>query len=69
MIVVWTPIEIAGKWGVLRQPWIMLRPVTLLTFFGGLALGTWLLWRAQQQRRPLTQAGQVIDPGQLMEVT
>jgi hypothetical protein len=47
----------------------MLRPVSLLTFFGGLALGTWLLWRAQQQRRPLTQAGQVIDPGQLMEVT
>lgn len=50
MIVVWTPIEIAGKWGLLRQPWLMLKPEALLVFFGGLALGTWGLWRAQ--RRP-----------------
>ena len=50
MIVVWTPIEIAGKWGILRQPWLLLKPEALLVFFGGLALGTWGLWRAQ--RRP-----------------
>lgn len=50
MIVVWTPIEIAGKWGVFRQPWIMLQSSSMIIFFGGLALGTWLLWRAQQRR-------------------
>jgi hypothetical protein len=50
MIVVWTPIEIAGKWGLLREPWLLLKPEALLVFFGGLAIGTWGLWRAQ--RRP-----------------
>lgn len=54
MIVVWTPIEIAGKWGVMQQPWIILHPSSLLTFFGGLGLGTWLLWRAQRSRKPAT---------------
>lgn len=53
MIIAWTPIEIAGKWGVLREPWLLLHPTTLVIFFGGLALGTWLLWRAQ--RRPAPQ--------------
>lgn len=57
MIVVWTPIEIAGKWGVFRQPWIMLQPTSLLVFFGGLAIGTWLLWRAQWKPvAPLAEA-------------
>ncbi|MFO0580360.1 MAG: hypothetical protein U1A78_40830 [Polyangia bacterium] len=49
MIVVWTPIEIAGKWGLFREPWLLLRPTTSLLFFGGLALGTALLWRAQRR--------------------
>ncbi|MGV3619490.1 MAG: hypothetical protein ACO1OB_01665 [Archangium sp.] len=51
MIIAWTPIEIAGKWGVLREPWLLLHPSTLLIFFGGLALGTWMLWRAQRKPR------------------
>lgn len=50
MIVVWTPIEIFGKWGVMRQPWLLLEATTSLIFFGGLAVGTWALWRAQQRR-------------------
>ncbi len=50
MIVVWTPIEIAGKWGILRQPWLLLKPEAFVVFFGGLALGTWSLWRAQRKR-------------------
>ncbi len=54
MIVVWTPIEIAGKWGVLREPWLLLKPETLFVFFGGLGAGTWALWRAQ--RRPAAPA-------------
>jgi hypothetical protein len=49
MVVVWTPIEIAGKWGLFREPWLLLRPTTLIVFFGGLALGTWWLWRAQRR--------------------
>ncbi|MFO0736505.1 MAG: hypothetical protein U0270_11530 [Labilithrix sp.] len=49
MIVVWTPIEIAGKWGLFREPWLLLRPEALLVFFGGLALGTSALWRAQRR--------------------
>jgi len=50
MIVVWTPIEIAGKWGLFREPWLLIRPEALVVFFGGLALGTWGLWRAQRRR-------------------
>lgn len=50
MIVVWTPIEIAGKWGIFREPWLLLRPPAVIVFFGGLALGTWCLWRAQQKK-------------------
>lgn len=50
MIVVWTPIEILGKWGVMRQPWLLLEATTAVIFFGGLAVGTWALWRAQQRR-------------------
>jgi hypothetical protein len=49
MIMVWTPLEIAGKWGVFRQPWLLLKPEALVVFFGGLALGTWALWRAQRR--------------------
>ncbi len=51
MVVVWTPIEIFGKWGVMRQPWLLLEPGTSILFFGGLALGTWALWRAQRRAR------------------
>lgn len=51
MIVVWTPIEIAGKWGMFKAPWVMLRSSSFLIFFGGLALGTWALWHAQRRRR------------------
>ncbi len=48
--VAWTPVEIFAKWGVLKEPWLLLEPSTATVFFGGLALGTWALWRAQ--RRP-----------------
>jgi hypothetical protein len=51
MIVAWTPVEIAGKWGILQQPWLLLRPDALAVFFGGLGLGTWALWRAQRRSR------------------
>ncbi len=54
MIVAWTPVEILGKWGWLREPWLMLQPESLVVFFGGLALGTWWLWRAQR-RTPSVQ--------------
>jgi hypothetical protein len=62
MIVVWTPVEIVGKWGLLKEPWLLLRPDTLLVFFGGLAIGTAFLWRAQRKlpkpaRAPATLAG------------
>ncbi len=51
MIIAWTPLEIAGKWGIFREPWLLLHPGSLLVFFGGLGLGTWLLWRAQRRSR------------------
>ena len=56
MIVVWTPIEILGKWGVFRAPWILLQSSSFLIFFGGLAVGTVWLWRAQR-RKPVLEAG------------
>lgn len=49
MVVVWTPLEIAGKWGLFREPWLLLQPSTALLFFGGLGLGTFWLWRAQHR--------------------
>jgi hypothetical protein len=63
MVLAWTPIEIAGKWGVLRQPWLLLRPEALTVFFGGLALGTWGLWRAQ--RRPSTSTAPARVPSEV----
>ena len=60
MIVVWTPIEIAGKWGLFREPWLLLRPMTLIIFFGGLGLGSFWLWRAQR-RSPGTAAVRITD--------
>lgn len=51
MCVVWTPIEIFAKWGVLREPWLLLEPTTAIIFFGGLALGTWALVRAQRKTK------------------
>jgi hypothetical protein len=55
MIVVWTPIEIAGKWGLFRQPWIILQSSSVLVFFGGLAVGTWWLWNASRRLPPVAQ--------------
>lgn len=52
VIIAWTPLEIAGKWGIFREPWLLLHSSTLLVFFGGLGLGTWLLWRASTRRSP-----------------
>ncbi len=56
MVVVWTPIEIAGKWGLLREPWLLLQPEALVVFFGGLGLGTWGLWRAQRRKQLVADA-------------
>ena len=56
MSVVWTPIEILGKWGLFRAPWILLQSSSFLIFFGGLAVGTVWLWRAQR-RKPVLEAG------------
>ena len=53
MVVAWTPIEVLGKWGVFREPWLLLHPTTATLFFGGLALGTWALVRAQRRAREL----------------
>lgn len=54
MVVVWTPIEVMGKWGLFREPWLLLQPATVTLFFGGLGLGTWALWRAQRRARLAT---------------
>jgi len=51
MCVAWTPIEILAKWGVMKEPWLLLDPETALFFFGGLGLGTWALWRGAQRRK------------------
>ncbi len=62
MIVAWTPIEILGKWGMLREPWLLLHAETLVVFFGGLALGTWWLWRAQKRQPQTTSHPGPIEP-------
>lgn len=50
-IVAWTAVEIAGKWGLFREPWLLLQPLNVVVFFGGLGVGTWWLWRAQVEQR------------------
>jgi hypothetical protein len=50
MIVAWTPLEIAGKWNLFTQPWLLLESTSFLVFFGGLTVGTLLLIRAARRR-------------------
>jgi len=50
VIVAWTPLEIAGKWNLFRAPWILLQSSSFIVFFGGLALGTGLLWHASRRK-------------------
>jgi hypothetical protein len=50
VIVAWTPLEIAGKWNLFRAPWLLLQSSSFIIFFGGLALGTALLWRASRRK-------------------
>jgi hypothetical protein len=63
MILAWTPVEIIGKWGLLREPWLLLRPEALAVFFGGLALGTWGLWRAQGESRKRAAEEATVEMG------
>ena len=44
-IICWNTVEIAAKWGLFREPWLILSPATAVVFFGGTALGTWLVVR------------------------
>lgn len=44
-IIFWNTIEIAAKWGLFREPWLVLNPATAIVFFGGAILGTWLVVR------------------------
>ncbi len=44
-VVLWNVVEILAKWNIYREPWLVLQPGTALVFFGGLALGTWLVVR------------------------
>lgn len=44
-IVSWNSVEIAAKWGLFREPWLILNPVTVVVFFGAAALGAWLVVR------------------------
>lgn len=48
-IVAWTPVEIAAKWGLFREPWLILSPLTAIAFFGGALLGTALVIREVRQ--------------------
>lgn len=54
-IVSWTPIEIAAKWGLFNEPWLILNPLTAAAFFGGAALGTWLVIREIRRSTPAFQ--------------
>lgn len=44
-VIFWNCVEIAAKWGLFREPWLLLHPVTAVVFFGATALGTWLIVR------------------------
>ena len=44
-VICWNCVEIAAKWGLFREPWLILHPVTAVVFFGATAVGTWLIVR------------------------
>lgn len=44
-IICWNTVEISAKWGLFDEPWLLLNPMTAVVFFGGMALGTWLVLR------------------------
>ena len=60
--VLWTPIEIFAKWGVMQEPWLLLEPRMAVIFFGGLGLGTWALWRAARRLRRAKKAEAAVCP-------
>lgn len=45
MVVQWNCVEIAGKWGWFREPWLILTPVNVCVFFGAVVVGCFLVLR------------------------
>jgi hypothetical protein len=50
-IVCWNDVEIMAKWHLFQEPWLVLHPMNATVFFGGMALGTWLVIRELQHDR------------------
>ena len=50
-IICWNCVEIAAKWGLFREPWLILNPVTAVVLFGAATLGTWLVLRELRSHR------------------
>ncbi len=50
-IICWNSVEIAAKWNLFREPWLVLRPTTAVVFFGAAALGAWLIVRELRRER------------------
>jgi len=51
-IICWNTVEIAAKWNLFREPWLIFTPLTATVFFGGVALGTWLVVRELRRDAP-----------------
>ena len=49
VIILFSTFEIAAKWQLFQEPWLVLSPQNALVFFGGLAVGTVLV--IQEYRR------------------
>jgi hypothetical protein len=55
-MVLWNDVEIMAKWGYFKEPWLILKPLNALIFFGGLILGTVLVMgRIKRQRHQDSQ--------------
>ncbi|MCK4772814.1 MAG: hypothetical protein KAT18_07830, partial [Candidatus Latescibacteria bacterium] len=50
-MVLWNDVEIMAKWRYFKEPWLILRPLNALIFFGGLILGTILVLRGIRKQR------------------
>ena len=45
IIIFFTAVEIAAKWGILSEPWVILTPINAIIFFGGTFVGAVLFLR------------------------
>lgn len=61
-MVLWNTVEIAAKWNLFAEPWLVLSPMTALVFFGGATFGAVLVWRTHKTSAKRTPSPPRLTP-------